>query len=192
LPKTLRPIAELQQAVDNKQHPNAVPAKTVAPHFTAGDEAIVQSSSHGAASESVTSAAERTSAHGEIQTGAPNDEHQPAALKLKIKQTETQILGTEPRPPQIPYADSLIEATAQSVSQRDEPVPAAVLAVNLPPVATGNPLKQEESRITIGSLEVTVNNRPPVTPVRTAASAPLLNDKGSLERRYLDRFRLRR
>jgi hypothetical protein len=61
--------------------------------------------------------------------------------------------------------------------------------VHVPPVAGSTP-RQEQSRITIGSLEVLVNNHPRVTPARPAP-APSRTESLNLEKRYLDRFRLR-
>jgi len=70
-----------------------------------------------------------------------------------------------------------------------EPSPPSPLPVHVPPVA-GSTARQEQSRITIGSLEVLVNNHPKVT---SARPAPILSrtEGLNLEKRYLDRFRLR-
>lgn len=73
-------------------------------------------------------------------------------------------------------------------SHRVEPSPPPAMPVHLPAVA-GSTARQEPSRISIGSLEVLVNN-PRVTPVRPAA-APARSEQFNLEKRYLDRFRLR-
>jgi len=70
-----------------------------------------------------------------------------------------------------------------------EPSPPPASPVHLPPVA-GNSARQEQSRIHIGSLEVLVNNHPRVTTARPAA-APSRSERLNLEKRYLDRFRLR-
>ena len=78
-----------------------------------------------------------------------------------------------------------------STSHSAEPLPPAALPVPVPPVVVGSPVKQGQSRISIGSLEVMVNNHPPAAPTRPPASPSLLNEKANLERRYLDRFRLR-
>lgn len=70
-----------------------------------------------------------------------------------------------------------------------EPSPPSALPVHVPPVAGTTP-RPEQSRITIGSLEVLVNNHPRVTPARPAP-APSRSESLNLEKRYLDRFRLR-
>ena len=77
-----------------------------------------------------------------------------------------------------------------STPHKAEPVPPAALPVHVPPVV-GSPVKQEQSRVSIGQLEVVVNNHPPVAHARPTGSTSLLNEKANLERRYLDRFRLR-
>jgi len=64
------------------------------------------------------------------------------------------------------------------------------MPVHLPP-ATGNATRQDQSRVHIGSLEVLVNNHPQVTTVRPAPP-PSQTESLNLEKRYLDRFRLRR
>src|SRR5262249_33621357 len=81
----------------------------------------------------------------------------------------------------------LVHSTSHAV----EPLHPAALPVPVPPVVVGSPVKQEQSRISIGSLEVLVNNHPPVAPASPPTSISLLNEKANLERRYLDRFRLR-
>jgi hypothetical protein len=78
-----------------------------------------------------------------------------------------------------------------STTYSAEPLPPAASPVRVPPLVVGSPGKQEQSRISIGSLEVMVNNHPPVAPASRTASTPLLNEKAHLERRYVDRFRLR-
>ena len=70
-----------------------------------------------------------------------------------------------------------------------EPSPPTALPVHLPPAA-GNTTRQDQSRVHIGSLEVLVNNHPQITPVRPAP-APSRTERLNLEKRYLDRFRLR-
>lgn len=64
-----------------------------------------------------------------------------------------------------------------------------VSAIRLPSPAAEN--RAPQSRVSIGHLEVTVNNRPVVEPKRTATSQPVRETTEHLERRYLDRFRLR-
>jgi hypothetical protein len=63
------------------------------------------------------------------------------------------------------------------------------MPVHLPP-APSNATRQDQSRVHIGSLEVLVNNHPQIAPVRPAA-APSRTESLNLEKRYLDRFRLR-
>lgn len=70
-----------------------------------------------------------------------------------------------------------------------EPSPPSALPVHIPPVIS-SATKQEQSRITIGSLEVLVNNHPRITPSRSAPT-PSRTERLNLEKRYLDRFRLR-
>ena len=70
-----------------------------------------------------------------------------------------------------------------------EPSPPPAMPVHLPP-ATSNATRQDQSRVHIGSLEVLVNNHPPINPLRRAP-APSRTESLNLEKRYLDRFRLR-
>jgi len=70
-----------------------------------------------------------------------------------------------------------------------EPSPPRASPVHVPPAA-GNTTRQEPSRVHIGSLEVLVNNHPQVARTRPAP-APSRTESLNLEKRYLDRFRLR-
>ena len=92
--------------------------------------------------------------------------------------TEATLPGTAP----IPRVDAPPRYSA-------EPSPPPALPVHVPPAA-GNATRQEPSRVHIGSLEVLVNNHPQITPVRPAP-APSRTEGLNLEKRYLDRFRLR-
>lgn len=71
-----------------------------------------------------------------------------------------------------------------------EPSPPPALPVHVPPAANSSTTRQEQSRISIGSLEVLVNNHSKVTTTRPAP-APSRSESLNLEKRYLDRFRLR-
>jgi hypothetical protein len=64
------------------------------------------------------------------------------------------------------------------------------MPVHLPAVASNNITRPEQSQISIGSLEVLVNNHPKVTTSRPAP-APSRTERLNLEKHYLDRFRLR-
>ena len=92
---------------------------------------------------------------------------------------------TEPDTTPIPRVDRVDGPARQSA----EPSPPTALPVHVPPVVN-NSARPEQSRISIGSLEVLVNNHPRVTTVRPAAQ-PSRTERLNLERRYLDRFRLR-
>ena len=89
----------------------------------------------------------------------------------------------------VPRVDR-VDGPARFALQPAEPSPPPASPVHLPPV-TGATSRQEQSRISIGSLEVLVNNHPRPTPVRPAAAAPSRSESLNLEKRYLDRFRLR-
>ena len=78
-----------------------------------------------------------------------------------------------------------------SITRQPEPLSAG-LPIQIPPVIVPNAGRQERSRVSIGLLEVMVNNQPPVAPVGPPAQPPLQNGKANLARRYLDRFALRR
>lgn len=100
---------------------------------------------------------------------------------LKPVHTETLLPDTTP----IPRVDRAVGPAGQTA----EPSPPPAMPVHLPPAAS-NTTRQEQSRISIGSLEVLVNNHPRVTTTRPAA-APSRSERLNLEKRYLDRFRLR-
>lgn len=95
-----------------------------------------------------------------------------------------QTIATEIRPiPRVAQSDGLSRQTVA------EPSPPPALPVQVPPAA-GSTTRQEQARITIGSLEVLVNNHPKVAPARPAPP-PSQTEGLNLEKRYLDRFRLR-
>jgi hypothetical protein len=95
--------------------------------------------------------------------------------------TEATLSGITPIP-RVDHVDG-------PVRHSTEPSPPPALPVQLPP-AVNNSARQEQSRISIGSLEVLVNNHPRVPTVRPA-SVPSRSERLNLEKRYLDRFRLR-
>lgn len=95
--------------------------------------------------------------------------------------TEAALSDTTP----IPRVDR-VDAPAK---QSTDPSPPPAVPVHVPPVVN-NAARQDQSRISIGSLEVLVNNHPRVTTVRPAAT-PSRTERLNLEKRYLDRFRLR-
>jgi hypothetical protein len=98
--------------------------------------------------------------------------------------TETASSDTTP----IPRVDR-VDGPARFPAHAAEPSPPPAPPVHLPPVA-GNATRQEQSRVSIGSLEVLVNNHPRV-PAARPAPASSRNERLNLEKRYLDRFRLR-
>lgn len=170
LPKTLRPIADtrLQPSVEREHQPGAashVPAGAGSTEFTVDKEPIpvVQSSADSRVKESVGFAA------GKVHV-RPKESVTVAARTSSVRGSNKILV--------------------HSTSHNAEPLPPAALPVHVPPVV-GSPVKQEQSRVSIGQLEVVVNNRPPVAHARPTASTSLLNEKANLERRYLDRFRLR-
>jgi len=76
-----------------------------------------------------------------------------------------------------------------SATPQAEPQPA--LATQLPPVPVAGANRKAEPRLSIGHLEVMVNNHPAADPVQQRGSPPPRSAAANLERRYLDRFRLR-
>jgi hypothetical protein len=106
----------------------------------------------------------------------PIEEHQAPIPRL----VHTEVTAPIPRVDRVDGPPRLTVA---------EPSPPSALPVHVPPVIS-SVTKQEQSRITIGSLEVLVNNHPRVTPSRPTPT-PSRTERLSLEKRYLDRFRLR-
>ena len=177
LPKTLRPVSAstVPPPVAHEQPPPRapLPASTVVGPITSGLE--------------VTHSAEVDTTVPPVETKAPdtdrgNKRQAPAATPIK---TEAAVSETLPVP-RVHHEDGPLVQP-----DRVEPSPRASSPVHLPPVVAGTPARQEQSRITIGSLEVMVNNHPPVTPSRPPAAAASRSEQLNLEKRYLDRFRLR-
>jgi hypothetical protein len=106
----------------------------------------------------------------------PTDEHQAPIPRL----VHTEVTAPIPRVNPVDGPPRVVVA---------EPSPPPVSPVHVSPVIS-SATKQEQSRITIGSLEVLVNNHPRVTPSRPTPT-PSRTERLSLEKRYLDRFRLR-
>ena len=106
------------------------------------------------------------------------DEHQAPV------RTEAALTDAAPAP-----RVDRVDGPARFALQPAEPSPPPASPVHLPPVAASTS-RPEQSRISIGSLEVLVNNHPRATPVQPAA-APSRSESLNLEKRYLDRFRLR-
>ena len=183
VPRTLRPInaADIPPTTPNeppRERPRVRASTTVGPQeFTIGEEPapLVHSS------DAVVNEIEETAEPDTIAlTPRP---------KLADREEERRIprpVHTEATP--IPRVDHVKEPARTKV-QLAEPSPPSALPVHLPPVA-GNITRQEQSRISIGSLEVLVNNHPQVTKTRPAAASSR-SESLNLEKRYLDRFRLR-
>jgi hypothetical protein len=93
---------------------------------------------------------------------------------------EAAVSDTSPAP--------RVEVRLDGPVKHAEPAAPSALSVHLP--SAGGATKQEQSRISIGSLEVLVNNHPKVTSA-PPAPAPSRSERLNLEKRYLDRFRLR-
>lgn len=191
LPKTLRPIttAKIPPSVANDAGDRArspAPVNAVAKEITADEESgkVIRSSDL-TVQESMRLEVD-TDRPPARTVADPSDELQsPTRRQIRTKPAVTETppirpLDRDDRPGKIP---------AHSRSHRDEPLPTA-MPVPIP-VVVASAARPEQSRISIGSLEVMVNNHPPVATVRPSTSAPSRGEKVNLERRYLDRFRLR-
>lgn len=101
------------------------------------------------------------------------------------KQVHTEATRYDTTPiPRVDRVDGLAKFPVHSA----EPAPPPATPIHLPPAIST--ARQEPSHIHIGSLEVLVNNHPRVTAARPAP-APSRTERLNLEKRYLDRFRLR-
>lgn len=178
LPRTLRPIstASVPAPAPAEAPRRRAPTPVVHEEFTANNEPTPPI--YSADTDVVKESANKT-------TDTPAQPKTPVADRVeqvhKPAHTETLLPDTTP----IPRVDRVDGPARQSA----EPSPPPALPVHLPPAA-GNTTRQEQSRISIGSLEVLVNNHPRVTTTRPAA-APSRSERLNLEKRYLDRFRLR-
>lgn len=168
VPRTLRPISTVNvpPTVPNEpphERPRVQEPQPLVPSSVSDVKDVVQS---------VTSEADTPTP----TVAGPTEEHQAPIPKTVASSEATPI----PRVERVDQPRGLVVA---------EPSPPSALPVHVPPVAGSTP-RQEQSRITIGSLEVLVNNHPRVTPARPAP-APSRTESLNLEKRYLDRFRLR-
>ena len=168
VPRTLRPIANVSKADEPpREQPHVIASTTVGPQqFTINEEPapIVHSTNTDVATESA---------------------DMPARPKPPVADPTRAPRAAEATPPStapIPRVDAPPRYST-------EPSPPPAMPVHLPP-ATSNATRQDQSRVHIGSLEVLVNNHPQITPVRRAP-APSRTESLNLEKRYLDRFRLR-
>ena len=189
LPRTLRPSATpkvppIPADEAPRERTRVRASTTVGPEeFTIGEEpaTVVHSTDTMEVKQSVTAEADTTSGPKPPVVAAAEEHQAPAP---KPVHTEDARSNTQP----IPRVDR-VDGPPKFPAPSTEPSPPAALPVHLPPVAA-NTTRQEQSRINIGSLEVLVNNHPRVTTVRPAA-APSRTERLNLEKRYLDRFRLR-
>ncbi len=168
VPRTLRPISTVNvpPTVPNEpphERPRVQEPQPLVPSSVSDVKEVVQS---------VTSEADTPTP----TVAGPTEEHQ-APLPTTVASSEATPI---PRVERVDQPRGLVVA---------EPSPPSALPVHVPPVSGSTP-RQEQSRITIGSLEVLVNNHPRVTPARPAP-APSRTESLNLEKRYLDRFRLR-
>ena len=181
VPRTLRPISDIPPPTANEPPRERIRVRastTVGPaEFTIREKPtpLVRSTEPNV-NEPITATADTTAL-----TPRPNppvaEEHQAP----RPVHTQTTLSDTTP----IPRVDR-VDGPSSYIA---EPSPSPASPVHLPPV-TGNATRQEQSSISIGSLEVLVNNQPRVPTARPAA-APPRSERLNLEKRYLDRFRLR-
>ena len=174
LPKTLRPASANSTQPVAKEEPR-------------GDAAALTRAQPAAA---------RATADEEVSPVA-----QSAALVIKEFEPSKARTDRLPARPEAQAADTSTVDTDKrqtpafaplpSITHQPEPLSAG-LPVQIPPVIVPNAGRQEQSRVSIGLLEVMVNNQPPVAPVGPPAQPPLQNGNANLARRYLDRFALRR
>ncbi len=187
VPRTLRPSVAPQVPQDPADRPLREQTKTresttVGPvESTIGEEPtpIVHSTESDVSeiNQSVTAQANTTEL-----TPQPKPSVAETTRKHQPVHTETTLLPDTTPIPRVDRVDGPPKYSA-------EPSPPPAMPVHLPPIAA-NAARQEQSRISIGSLEVLVNNHPRIPTVRPAA-APSRTERLNLEKRYLDRFRLR-
>ena len=187
VPRTLRPgiapnVPPPSAASEQpRERPRVRASTTIKPEeFTIGEQPVplVRSddSDVSETKESVTAEAD-TPARPTPRVTAHVEEHQ-APVPVRTEATLSDITP-------MPRVDRVDGPAKHST----EPSPPPAVPVQLPPVVN-NAARQDQSRISIGSLEVLVNNHPRLTTVRPAP-APSRGERLNLEKRYLDRFRLR-
>jgi hypothetical protein len=109
-----------------------------------------------------------------------------------VKKIYEETVVAEP-PPVAPRVREVVRNKIISTTSAIEPLTVAAEPRQAPAVVVGGGIasRPEPSRISIGQFEVLVNNQPPTAPAKPPAAAPV-QSSNHLERRYLDRFRLRR
>lgn len=206
LPRTLRPRAVDQVAqLSSSEHPpdaHASPVSTVSTPFEPDDEPGPEYLSPRSPERAVSSASETTvptvkPTTQSVSAGEPLEESQPQPVKQG--RAEARIVRRQPDSIRaiLPGApgDFAVPApgrdrpAGQSTPQAEPRQPA--LAMPLPPLRVAGANRKPEPRLSIGRLEVMVNNHPAAEPVQQRGSPPSRSAAANLERRYLDRFRLR-
>lgn len=187
VPRTLRPVSTanvpMPAPAETPREQPSVRASTP----VAGEEVttyvepapVVHSANSDVVNESTTTTTASDMPATPAQPKPPVANQRAEHQQLKPVHTESVVPNATP----IPRVERVDGPT------RSEPSPPSALPVHLPPVAA-NTARQEQPRVHIGSLEVLVNNHPRIPTVRPAA-APARSERLNLEKRYLDRFRLR-
>jgi len=176
LPKTLRPVSQEKPSAPVDAEPPPIPA----PRFEASRSLGVEPNETRSDDERPASSATPGSV-----------DHWPTGEAV-VEEFEMKPATPEPRPAAFREPEVTAKRTSTPPGTRsDGPLPVA-MPKQTPAVVVGSASRPEPSRISIGEFEVIVNNHPVVQPVRPPAAAPRQSNNANLERRYLDRFRLRR
>ena len=179
VPRTLRPSATPNVPPTPASEPPRVHASTtVGPEeFTVGEEPAPHVHRADSDVKEADTAEADITAQPKVPVASQEKEYQGPV------HTETARTDTAP----IPRVDRA-DGPPRHPMHTAEPSPPPATPVHLPPATSTT--RQEQSRISIGSLEVLVNNHPRV-PTPRPAPAPSRSERLNLEKRYLDRFRLR-
>jgi hypothetical protein len=113
----------------------------------------------------------------------------PQPIRDESKNRVPDPAPIKPPPPALDHPASQPEPTPNSAPPPSPALSPAEPAVVAPQLVGSPPRK--EARISIGRLDVQVNNHPPAPPPVRTAPPVTGNAPDALERRYLDRFRLK-
>jgi hypothetical protein len=196
LPKTLRPVAHTQaihtersanQALPSSTQPTSahVPTAAITPaRNEQSNQQLVQASEQIEASEQM---ATTPGEEARVTSAAPVQLTSAVPVQSRARETSTSAVPpAEPELLNVPQHEAPMTAAAH-IALPPQPAP----IVRLPPALSDASAQRQMPRITVGRLEVLVNNHPPASAASPPAPRPPSNGTEPFERRYLDRFRLR-
>lgn len=183
LPKTLLPLSHTQSMHTERPTKQAPPLPTQPAHPPAAAAATPAHNAQGNQQEPV-EAGEQAAASPGAKARATN------AAPTPPRAEEMSTSAVPPAEAELPHAPRPAASVTAAAHDALPPQPAPL--VRLPPSLSDATAQRQPPRITVGRLEVLVNNHPPAA-AAAHPPTPRPTSRGTepFERRYLDRFRLR-